>query len=137
MKLFASSQDPTNNPFTQFLLNYGVWIALGVCGFVALVAIFFLVFFSVKNKKWSKEADELEKRFASEPKVDVYSLLGGKDNVISHDRMKSRIILQLKDDTKVDADKLKGIGVDSIIKMSNKTILVVEQDPESFYSLFN
>lgn len=137
MKLFASSQDPTNNPFTQFLLNYGVWIALGVCGFVALVAIFFLVFFSVKNKKWSKEADEAEKRVASEPKVDVYSLLGGKDNVISHDRMKSRIILQLKDDALLDSDKLKGIGVDSIIKMSNKTILVVEQDPESFYSLFN
>ena len=137
MIVFASSQDPTNNPFTQFLVNYGVWIALGVCGFVALVAIFFLVFFSVKRKKWAEEADALEKKVASQPKVDVYKLLGGKENVISHDRMKSRIILQLKDDTRVDADKLKGIGVDSIIKMSNKTILVVEQDPESFYTLFN
>ena len=91
MKLFASSQDPTNNPFTQFLLN------------------------SISN----------------------YTQNIPYENVVSHDRMKSRIILQLKDDTLVDADKLKGIGVDSIIKMSNKTILVVEQDPEAFYSLFN
>lgn len=137
MKLFASSQDPTNNPFTHFLLNYGIWIALGVFVFIALVATFFLVFFSYKKRKWTEEAEQLEKKVTSQPKVDVYSLLGGKENVVSHDRMKSRIILQLKDDTLVDADKLKGIGVDSIIKMSNKTILVVEQDPEAFYSLFN
>ena len=137
MKLFASNQDPTNNPFTQFLVNYGIWIAVGVCAFVGVVAVFLIVFFSIRNTKVLKETEELEKKVASQPKVDIYSLLGGKENVVSHDRMKSRIILQLKDDTLLDADKLKGIGVDSIIKMSNKTILVVEQDPESFYSLFN
>lgn len=137
MKFFASSQDPTNNPFTQFLVSYGIWIAVGVCALVGLAVAFFLIFFKYRGKKWNDEADNIEKKISSEPKTDIYSLLGGKENVVSHDRMKSRIILQLKDDTLVNANKLKGIGVDSIIKMSNKTILVVEQDPETFYSLFN
>ena len=56
--------------------------------------------------------------------------MGGEGNVISHVRKGSRIELVLRDYSKIDKEKLKSIGVDSFLLMSNKLTLVVSGDAE-------
>lgn len=136
MSRLLAGKDPTINDFAIWLTKYGIWIAIGV---VVLIATSILVILLLRDRAKNKENEE---KTVSSPKssfarVDIYSLLGGRDNVIKHDRINSRIILELKDDTLIDPDLLKGIGVDSIMKMSGRTILVVKEGAESFYKLFN
>ena len=130
MIIFAS--DPTKNGFNDFLKNNGVFIALGVAALIAIAIIVVLAIHFYSNKNNSVVEESIVK-----PDVSIYEYLGGKENVLHHEKNGSRISLELKDDSKLDADKLKGIGVDSIIKMSNKTTLVVRNNPDEFYKLFN
>ena len=95
-------------------------IALIIGGAVILVAliVFLIIFFSKKNKK---------------TKVDnsVWLLaLGGQENVNEITAIGSRINLSLKDKEAIDRDKLKELGVKSILVMSNKVTLVVESQAE-------
>ncbi len=129
-----SQGDPTQNAFATWLAKYGIYLGIGFAVLIACVVVAVLVFNDRSNKSEKEDLSSLPKIYSS---VDIYSLLGGKENVIKHDRVNSRIILELKDDSKVESDKLKGIGVDSILKMSGKTILVVKEGADSFYSLFN
>ena len=52
--------------------------------------------------------------------------LGGKENITFVDAIGSRINLSLKDKEKIDREKLKELGVSSVLTMSNKITLVVE-----------
>ena len=127
---FANSQDPVTNEFNEFLLNYGIWLAVGVAVLLATAVILILVF-SQRKKNSLKNASKVYST------KDVYEALGGFDNVLSHQQVGSRIAVTLKDYSKVDDAKLNLLGVDSVIKMSNKITLVVKDDPESFDKLFD
>ena len=129
MIIFANSQDPVTNDFNSFLLNYGIWIAVGVAAVVIIVML--LVFFLGKKGKGKKPQT---KQFESN---EIFDALGGKENVLTHSKNGSRISLTLNDYGKVNEKMLNALGVDSIIKMSNKITLVVKDDSDSFYKLFN
>lgn len=129
MVIFANSQDPVTNDFNSFLLNYGIWLALGVA--VAVIIVFIIMFLLGNKKKKGKVA---AKTFETN---EVFEALGGKENVLTHSKNGSRISLTLSDYGKVNEKMLNALGVDSIIKMSNKITLVVKDDADSFYKLFN
>lgn len=129
MVIFANSQDPVTNDFNSFLLNYGIWLALGVA--VAVIIVFIIMFLLGNKKKKGKVA---AKTFETN---EVFEALGGKENVLTHSKNGSRISLTLSDYDKVNEKMLNALGVDSIIKMSNKITLVIKDDADSFYKLFN
>ena len=129
MVIFANSQDPVTNDFNSFLLNYGVWLALGVA--VAVIIVFIIMFLLGSKKKKGKVT---AKTFETN---EVFEALGGKENVLTHSKNGSRISLTLSDYDKVNEKMLNALGVDSIIKMSNKITLVIKDDADSFYKLFN
>ena len=122
-KVYASS-DPVSNGFSDFLLNYGVFLAIGVAVLLASIVVVFLFLRDRGNHK--KLPD---KAYSHD---DIHEAIGGKNNIVLHQRAGSRITLTLYDYKKVDEKKLNSLGV-SIIKMSNKIILVVKDDPETFY----
>ena len=129
MIIFANSQDPVTNDFNSFLLNYGIWIAVGIAA--ALIVVVLLMYFLGKKPKAKKSQ---AKQFETN---EIFEALGGKENVLTHSKNGSRISLTLQDYDKVNEKTLNDLGVDSIIKMSNKITLVVKDDSESFYKLFN
>lgn len=103
--------------FNEFNASYWwvyIILALLVIGLICLIVIK-----NKKNKKIKAEEVELVKKLSG-----VYDLLGGKDNVISHNLNGSRLTVVLKDYSKVDEPKLKEIGVERILTMSYKMILV-------------
>lgn len=123
------SQDPVVNDFGEFLKSYGVWLAVGVA-----VIILVLVVIVLMLQKRGKKEPEVKKEYSSS---EIYDALGGKENVLTHQKTGSRISLSLKDYSLINEEKLNSLGVDSIIKMSNKITLVVKDDSDSFYKLFN
>ena len=129
MVIFANSQDPVTNDFNSFLLNYGVWLALGVA--VAVIIVFIIMFLLGNKKKKGKVA---AKTFETN---EVFEALGGRENVLTHSKNGSRISLTLSDYDKVNEKMRNALGVESIIKMSNKITLVIKDDADSFYKLFN
>ncbi len=56
--------------------------------------------------------------------------LGGKDNIESISQVGSRINLVLKDKEAINKDNLKELGVKSVLVMSNKVTLVIENNAE-------
>ena len=69
------------------------------------------------------------------PKVKVdnnewFIALGGKENVKEISAVGSRLSLNLLDKEKIDREKLKTLGVSSVVVMSNKVTLVIEGKAE-------
>ena len=109
------------NNLNLFLKNYAPYIALGV---VVLILISLLVLLLINRKKVNKK-EEIKISTSSN---DWIISLGGEDNIIETSSKGSRLTLNLKDITKIDETKLKELGVSSILKMSNKLILVLEDN---------
>ena len=127
IRLFA--QDPVVNDFGEFLKQYGYLLAIGVAVIIAILVVFLLLL-----QRKGKKPQEVKKEYSSSG---IYEALGGKDNVLTHQKAGSRISLTLKDYSLIDENKLNELGVDSVIKMSNKITLVVKDDSDSFYKLFD
>ena len=104
--------------FDRFLRDYAWIFALALVGVIFLVVLILLLARPKKGKARKVDANE------------YFLALGGGENVISHLRKGSRIELVLKDYSKVDKEKLRSIGVDSFLLMSNKLTLVVQGDAE-------
>lgn len=109
----------------HFLKYYAFWIALGVV-IIILITIAILLIVN-RNKKKGKA-----------PKITINQdddkwliALGGSENIIEAKAMGSRLTLKLNDDTKINQDELKNLGVQSILKMSDKVILVVEKQADA------
>lgn len=69
------------------------------------------------------------------PKVKVnndewFMALGGKENVKEINAVGSRLSLNLADKEIIDREKLKTLGVSSVVTMSNKVTLVIEGKAE-------
>lgn len=105
--------------FSEFNSNYW-WIYLVA---VFIISLSFLLLLIIKKK----EADKRKAGIKQNADLsNVYSYLGDKDNVVSHELKGTRLTLVLKDYQKVNRDKLKEIGVERVLSMSNKYILVGE-----------
>ena len=117
--MLTASQD-----FNQFLKDNALWLCLGIVGIIILVLAITVIIALVRRKK--KLKDGPKKRIIN---ASAYiSALGGADNIVSHELMRSRIVLVLKNYDLVDKEKLKEAGVDGFIMMSDKLTLVIQGD---------
>jgi len=96
-----------------------------VAALVVIAAITVLVIF-LKKKKTVKVNDSI-----------WIDNLGGKDNIVSLTQVGSRINLVLKDKEIINKDNLKQLGVTSILVMSNKVTLVVENNASDIAEAIN
>ena len=102
------------------------WVLIVAGAIVVALVVIFLVVFFLKRKKPTKVNDS-----------SWLIALGGKDNIISISAIGSRINLTLKDKEIIDREKLKELGVKSVLVMSNKVTLVVETAAEAIANSVN
>lgn len=109
-----------NLPLLTSEINPSLIIALAVLdGLMLLLVIVMVIRFHVsKSPKQAVNNDEW------------FVALGGKENVKEINAVGSRLSLVLVDKEKVDREKLKTLGVSSVVSMSNKVTLVIEGKAE-------
>ena len=108
--------------FNSFLKNYGVWIAVGVIAIIAITV--FLILFLNKKGKGNKKIED------NTAPSDWLIALGEKDNILEVTATGSRLTVRLKDQSLVNKEQLKTLGVTNIVTMSDKLVLVVEDKAE-------
>lgn len=80
----------------------------------------------------------LKKKKGPSLKEDDWLLaLGGKDNIKEVTAIGSRLNINLIEKDNINRDKLKELGVSSILVMSNKVTLVIENQAEKIADLIN
>lgn len=94
-----------------------IWLA--VVDFLLLLVVVIMI---IRNK-------------VSKPKAKINNdewilALGGKDNIKEVTAIGSRLSLTLQDKENIDREKLKTLGVSSVLVMSNKVTLVIEDKAE-------
>ncbi len=118
LKIFDALKDD----FNEFLKNNALWMALVLVGIIAVTL--FLIFFLNRRKKNSKPIIIVASKSAW---VDA---LGGNENILSSEAYGSRLVIKLVDKEKMKKDELKSLGVTSIIEMSDKVTLLLEDKAE-------
>lgn len=101
---------------TDFMKSY-YWIFIIIC-IVILIALVILIVVSKQHMIKAVKKIELEKM------ANITDFFGGKENLVSHHLNGSRLTIVLKDYSKIDKEKLKEIGVERFVLMSDKCILV-------------
>ena len=93
---------------------------------VLLVLIGLIYYFQLKKKR--KNSKEKEKKIVFEHSDDKFiEAVGGKENISSFElRGQSRLVLTLKDYSKIKRDELNKFYVSRLLEMSDKVILVGE-----------
>lgn len=93
---------------------------------VLLVLVGLIYYFQLKKKR--KNSKEKEKKIVFEHSDDKFiEALGGKENISSFElRGQSRLVLTLKDYSKIKRDELNKFYVSRLLEMSDKVILVGE-----------
>lgn len=109
-----------NTEFPWFL------IALFVATGVLMIATVVVLIIFLKKKKVVKVDNSL-----------WIDNLGGKENIESVNQVGSRINLVLKDKEAINKDNLKELGVKSVLVMSNKVTLVIENNAEDIAKAIN
>lgn len=104
--------------FSNFLRTYAIWICLGIILIIFITLFFLLVLPKIRQKR--KKATSISDA------VEWINSLGGSNNIINFSSSRSRLTLEVKDSSLVDQNKLKLLGVSSIIIMSQKIILVID-----------
>ena len=99
-----------------------------VAGLVAIIGIVLLVYFLVHRKKGQKVIIDNNVWFLA---------LGNKENIKEISGVGSRLSVKLVDKDKIDREKLKELGVSSVLVMSNKVTLVVEGQAEKLSEVLN
>ena len=100
-------------------------IILPIAGVVLVIAVV-LVLFLLRHKKQPKIVD-----------ADWLEALGGKENIKEAIAVGSRLSLYLNDKESINRDRLKELGVSSILVMSNKVTLVIEGQAEKVAAIIN
>ena len=101
-------------------------IALFVATGILMIATVVVLIIFLKKKKVVKVDNSL-----------WIDNLGGKDNIESVSQVGSRINLVLKDKEIINKDNLKELGVKSVLVMSNKVTLVIENNAEDIAKAIN
>ena len=104
----------------------GWLIALFVVTGVLMIATVVVIIIFLKKKKVVKVDNSL-----------WIENLGGKENIESVNQVGSRINLVLKDKEMINKDNLKELGVKSVLVMSNKVTLVIENNAEDIAKAIN
>ena len=118
--IYSDLKDDIN----AFLNKNAIWLALAIVVLI-LLAVFLFVFFNMKKKGQLKHNDKISDN------SDAWQIaIGGKNNIKEVTAVGSRLTLSLNDPELVDKDKLKELGVSNILTMSEKIILVVEDNAE-------
>lgn len=113
--------------FRAFLEDYGLYISLTV----ATIIVILLVIFFLLPRLQKDEPAPVEQ---SVDKSVFISLLGGEDNITNIRLNGSRLSVELKNQGAADLEALKKHGVDRVIVMQNKLVLLVS---EPIKALFN
>lgn len=118
--------------FDEFLKQNALYIALF---FVALIGINIILFFAIphaKKKGKDKENAKEINNFAA-----FFNFCGGKDNIEKLSLQGSRLSLFVKNKNTVNIEELKKNGVEKVISMSEKYVLLINEDlkgvVEEFY----
>jgi len=114
--IFNDFQTDMNN----FLRNYALYICLAIILIIVLVILFLYVIPYLKRRKTHRVS------LPCTTGIDWLQALGGKDNIYDLMANGSRLSLHVKDSKLIDQTKLREFGVSSIITMSSKVILVIE-----------
>ena len=117
--IYSELKDDTNT----FLKNYAVWIAVDLV--VVIIATILIIFVIKNGKKKGQKVIEDHTRGS-----DWLKALGEKDNILEVTATGSRLTVRLKDQSLVNKEQLKTLGVTNIVTMSDKLVLVVEDKAE-------
>ena len=104
----------------------GLLIALFIVTGVLIIATVIVLIIFLKKRKVVKVDDSL-----------WIDNLGGRENINGVTQVGSRINLVLKDKEIINKDNLKELGVKSVLVMSNKVTLVVENNAEDIAKAIN
>lgn len=104
--------------FTDVNPNIIIWLAVLDALLLLVVVIMVIRFHVTKSPKVKVNNDEW------------FNALGGKENVKEINAVGSRLSLNLADKDAIDREKLKTLGVSSVVTMSNKVTLVIEGKAE-------
>ena len=118
LKIFDALKDD----FNEFLKNNALWMALVLVGIIAVTL--FLIFFLNRRKKNKKTVIKVASKSV------WVEALGGNENILNSEAYGSRLVLKLADKDKMKKDELKSLGVTSIIEMSDKVTLLLEDKAE-------
>ena len=107
-------------------------IILAVAGLLLFIAILVLIIFTIKRPRGKHPMRKvLNKNGINE----LIEALGGRDNILkSSPSGRSRLSIKLANNDLIDSDKLKELGVTSIIIMSEKVIIVFENTAQEVSS---
>lgn len=114
--------------FANFFKNYGIYIVIAL---VVLIAVIVIVLLVTNKSKGKKSSNDLEKTLNH-----IIDALGGRDNIKSMDAKMSRLTISLVTNN-IDVEKLKEIGIERVIKMSDKITLLIGDKAQEFADKFN
>lgn len=107
----------------DFLLQNLWWIIL--LGVVVLLGLIWLISFLIsKNPK---------KRKGKVGDIDIFTYLGGKDNVLSFTVHGSRLIVKLKNKNLLQREELKALGVKGFIEKEEDITIVLSNELKERY----
>ena len=107
----------------DFLLQNLWWIIL--LGVVVLLGIIWLISFLIsKNPK---------KRKGKVGDIDIFTYLGGKDNVLSFTVHGSRLIVKLKNKNLLQREELKALGVKGFVEKEEDITIVLSNELKERY----
>lgn len=111
----------------DFLLQNLWWIIL--LGVVVLLGIIWLISFLIsKNPK---------KRKGKVGDIDIFTYLGGKDNVLSFTVHGSRLIVKLKNKNLLQRDELKALGVKGFVEKEEDITIVLSNELKERYKEYS
>lgn len=108
------------NDINTFLKQNAIWMTLVLVAIIVVTIVLILV---LGRKKKNKKPEIAEKSKWVEA-------LGGEENILTSEAFGSRLALTLADKSKINRDELKALGVTSIIEMSEKITLLLEDKAE-------
>ncbi len=111
----------------DFLLQNLWWIIL--LGVVVLLGLIWLISFLIsKNPK---------KRKGKVGDIDIFTYLGGKDNVLSFTVHGSRIIVKLKNKNLLQREELKALGVKGFVEKEEDITIVLSNELKERYKEYS
>ncbi len=115
-------------PLLSSNINPVIIVVIAVVATLLVVAcVLLLIFRSRKGNKGKVKVSDSE----------WIDALGGQDNILEASAIGSRLSVKLNDKEVINRDKLKELGVSSILVMSNKVTLVIEKQAEKVAEAIN
>ncbi len=112
--------------FSEFLQQYGVYL-----DFVVFLAIVFLIILILVIPRLPKKGTKSVEPSIS--KLEIITLLGGEDNIKEIALRGSRLTVSLADKSLANIEELKKHGVDRVIVMQAKLVLLVNKEVASLF----